>query len=370
MTYRDAFPYPDHAYFLSHSVGIPPHATAQAFNASYFEPWSSGGGDAWDYWLRALDEHRNRLAAIIGAQADDLCQQVNVSSALTKILFSLPERPERRKIVLCEDDFPTIGHVLAQARRLGYDLEFIKGGPALADPEIWARALSDDVHLVHITHVFSNACVRTPIADIVKSARKAGIWSIVDIAQSAGAVPVLLDEWRPDFATGTSVKYLCGGPGAAFLWANPDTTGACEPIDVGWFSHEAPFEFDIRDFRYASTAAKYWGGTPSVAPFALAAEALTVLSEIGVDAVFAHNQALLDILVDALPPSAFLSHTDRRARGSACVIRPTQFDAARAALENNGVRHDMRGGGLRFSFHLYNAADEVAQLAETLADYC
>ena len=53
-------------------------------------------------------------------------------------------------------------------------------------------------------------------------ARSRNIISILDIAQSVGIVPIDLKALNPDFMIGSSVKWLCGGPGAAYLWVNSD----------------------------------------------------------------------------------------------------------------------------------------------------
>lgn len=362
----EAFHQPSGHYFLSHSIGLQPVAAAPAMNAGYIDPWRSAATTTWDQWLAAIDEFRSALAPVIGAAAADICPQTNISGALTKILFSLPDRARRKKIVLTEDDFPTVGFVVAQARRIGYELVFLPGGPRLADIDAWSPAFHDDVQLVVATHVFSNSGVRAPVAEIAARARQRGVFCVADIAQSAGGVPVDLSRWRPDFAIGTCVKYLCGGPGAAYLWAEKETAARCAPIDVGWFSHEAPFEFDIHDFRYADGALRYWGGTPSVAPYAAAAAGPKLLAELGIEAVFAHNQALLSRLVDALPQGALISHGKEGERGNAIIIAVNNVEAASKALKAAGIIHDSRVGGVRVSVHLYNTTEDIDALIVAL----
>lgn len=366
---REAFHLPDGRYFLSHSIGLQPKDAAALHDESFSAPWRRGGADIWTGWLAAIGRFQRGLAPLIGAAPGDICPQTNVSSALTKILFSLPERARRSKIVLTEDDFPTVGFVLAQARRIGYDLVFLPGGERLANIDAWTPAFHDDVQLVLATHVFSNSGVLAPIAEIAARARKRGVFSVIDIAQSAGAVPVDLGAWGADFAVGTSVKYLCGGPGACFLWAEKETAARCAPMDVGWFSHEAPFEFDIHDFRYAEGAMRFWGGTPSVAPYAMAAAGSELLAEVGAGAVFAHNQRLLSRLIEALPAEAFISTTREGARGSAAIVRVRNAEAASAALSAQKIIHDMRLGGIRASVHLYTKEEDVDALATALAPH-
>ena len=360
---------PKGPYFLSHSVGLMPLGARAALEDAYFEPWAAGESDIWSRWLSVLDDFRARLAPIIGADAADICPQTNISSALSKILLSLEPPTGRRKIVMCEEDFPTVGFALAQGARLGLELVFIKSGPHLANPDAWAEGCGEDVHILHLTHVFSNLGLKTPVAEIVARAKAKGVRVIVDAAQSAGAVDVDAEEWGADFVTGTSLKYLCGGPGAAFLWVNPETADDCAPIDVGWFSHENPFEFDIRNFRYAPRAARYWGGTPSVAPFAAAGPGAAIIAREGVRAISARNQALFDRLLDAVPEERFLSHVGKGERGCSFIIAPEKRDAAIAALNEEKVAFDERAGGLRFSLHLYNDDRDIDRLAATLAPF-
>lgn len=358
---------PPDPYFLSHSVGLLPATAEAGLTRDFFNPWAAGRSDLWPLWLEKIEAWKRSLAPVLGAEAADLCPQTNISSALTKILFALPDRKGRTKIVLTDDDFPTAGFVFEQGRRLGLEPVFIKGGARLADPDAWAPAYAGDVRLVHVTHVFSNIGVKAPVAEIVRRAKESGAGVIVDVAQSAGAVAVDAKGWGADFVAGTSIKYLCGGPGAAFLWVNPEIAPTMAPADVGWFSHENPFEFDIRRFAYAPGAARFWGGTPSVAPFIVARAGADAIGTAGVGAIEAHSQRLLDRLVARLPAEAILSHVVRGERGAALIVRPRNLDGARAALHEEKVAHDERMGGLRFSVHLYTDEVDVDRLTRALA---
>ena len=358
----DAFEKPGGHYFLSHSVGLRPLSADKALEDNFTRVWRRGDSNMWDVWLATIARFREPLGALIGASPDEICPQTNISSGLAKILFALPEPRGRRKIVLTEDDFPTIGFVLAQGRRLGYELVLLEGGSRLADIDAWTPAFQDDVQLVVATQVFSNSAVLAPAAEIARRARERGVFAVLDIAQSAGAIPINLNAIQPDFALGTSLKYLCGGPGAAFLWTRRETAAKTTPLDVGWFSHEEPFEMDIRNFRYAHDAARFWGGTPSVAPYAMAVAGLEVLLETGIEAVSAHNQRLLTRLLESLPDGAILSHRKRGERGSAALIAVRDVATASRVLANAGIAHDCRRKAVRVSFHLYNTDADVDAL--------
>ena len=363
---REKFHLPGKHYFLSHSVGAQPVGYDEAMATSYADPWRTQGAEIWDTWFKTLERFKAGLAPLIGVAAKDICPQPNVSSGLSKVLLSLPERPGRTKIVLTEDDFPTVGFVLAQARRLGYELVFLPGGEALADPDTWAPAIQDDVQMVLVTQVFSNTSTMTPCAEIARRAKERGVFTMFDIAQSAGSVPIMLNDWGADFAIGTSLKYLCGGTGAAFLWAAPSTAEQSTPMDVGWFSHAQPFEFDIHNFEYADGAARFTGGTPSIAPFAGACASHELLNRHGIPLIYEYNQALLSRLIDGLPPEAVLSNSQPGARGSGALINVRDYDTTAQRLGDAGIMHDTRQGAVRVSIHLYNDENDIDALLDVV----
>ena len=364
---RDDFHYPDAPYFLSHSVGLQPKTTRAVFDTAFDQGWRAGDHNVWDGWLSTIDTFKANLAGLIGAEANEICPQTNISSALTKLLFSLPREKSRRRIVMTQADFPTAGFVLKMAETFGCTLDFIESGPGLANPANWAAKLDDDVLLVFVTHVFSNLGLKTPVAEITAAARKAGAISVVDVAQSAGIVPIDVASWQADALVGTSIKYLCGGPGAGWMWANPALTTKCAPLDVGWFSHANPFEFDIHNFQYAPDAARFMGGTPNPAPFAMAANGIATIERTGVSAIHQHAQKLISHFADAWRGGEFISHITPGERGAGVIIKPQDTQESVNRLQCAGIGFDQRSGGIRLSFHLYNDENDIDALLNALA---
>jgi kynureninase len=356
-------------YLLSHSVGCPPVTTRSAVEQGYFETWEHGGVAIWDGWLQSVAGFVEAMAVLLNAQARQICPQVNLSSALTKILFSLPETPGRNVIVLSESDFPSMGFVLEKAKRSSHELRFIPAGEDVTDPDTWRRYMDDDVALVFITHVHSETSVRVPVADITGIARQQGIISIVDIAQSVGVIPIDLESWQADFVIGSSVKWLCGGPGAAYLWLSEEMSQICTPVDVGWFSHGQPFEFDIHHFEYAPSALKFWGGTPSVLPYVAAEHSIRLLQSHGIDEVRRYNIELSQPLIDAAGGNVLVSPADHSIRGGTVVVKfpdDVGIDIL-ATLNEAGVLFDERPSGIRLSPHIYNTPDEIETVAAILS---
>lgn len=368
MNYPAAFVPARGIYLLSHSVGRPPVTARQAWLDGFLDPWENGGEDVWPRWLEAIDRFRSALAALLNGDSANFCPQANLSSALSKVLPALTLADNRRAILYTEQDFPSIAFVLQQARRLGYLPRAMPGSADTLDPQAWADCMSDDVGLVLITHVQSNTGQQVPVADICARARGREIVTVVDIAQSVGVVPIDLQAWDADFAIASCVKWLCGGPGAGFLWVRPDRLADCQPIDVGWFSHENPFEFDIHNFRYARDALRFWGGTPSVQPYVIAANSIELLHGIGLDTVRQHNLGLTQQLIEAVNSDRVVTPVKAEQRGGTVVLQfpDTERQSLAARLRKAEVGFDVRATGIRLSPHIYNTADEISQVITLL----
>ena len=360
---REHFHVPEN-YFLSHSVGCLPRIAPDRMSQEYLETWKTQGGDAWPGWLDVLESFRTRLGGLFGSPARNICPQSNVSSGLTKLLYALPVRGGKPTILCSEEDFPTTGFVFKQAERMGFRVKFVRGD--VADLDAWLASWDESVGLVFITHAFSNTSKLAPVAELCDLARGRGAISVVDVAQSAGAVPVDFSVWQPDFAVGTGVKFLCFGPGACFLYASDEMIETCAPIDVGWFSHNQPFEMDINHFRYADSATRFFGGTPSPAPFVLANAAMEVWERVGLDHVHTQIQAHLNRLCDSVSDDRLVSPRLDGARGAAFVVNPEDRDLVRTALETNKILFDERREGFRFSVHAYTNDTDIHRLIDTL----
>ncbi len=361
------FHVPDGVYLLSHSVGCLPRDAEAVLAERYFRPWREQGGNAWPGWLAEIERFRGAVARLVGGTAAGFCPTANVAGAVARILDALPQRAGRTTLLLCEEDFPSPAYAVQRAGQLGHDVRFLPRGPAAEDIASWDAALDGSVQAALVTHAFSNRSARLPVADITRLARSRDIFTIVDAVQSAGVVPIDVGDWSADFVVGTCVKFLCGGPGAGWLWAAPEALAVSQPRDVGWFSHADPFAMDIRDFRYAPDALRFWGGTPSVAPFILGAHALEMLLAIGVLAIQAHNQNLIDRLHAGVPAGSIASARDRDRRGNCVLVRVPDTAAAMQRLAAANVLADARDGCIRISPHLYSSAADIDRLVAALA---
>jgi selenocysteine lyase/cysteine desulfurase len=376
------FELPSGIYLYSHAVGCLPHVAREGASA-YFDAWSKQGGDAWDPWLGEVNRFNTALAQLLNANVADVCPQVNLSAALSKIIQALPRRAGRDRIVLSLLDFPTIGFVASQAKKLGYEVVFAEdvgakpaspaapsqqtatsgeAGFAPTDPRL--AAIDERTALVVWTHAYPNTgtAIEPPTREELH-----GAYLCVDIAQSAGVIPIDLSKWDADFIIGSCVKFLCGGPGAGYLWVRPELAADLEPQDVGWFSHARPFEFDITSFEYAPAAARFWGGTPSVLPYAVSARSIELLDSIGVHNIRAHNLELSRVVIEGAQGKGISVASPVGSQQSGTVVLDCGDNmAAKQRLNAAGVHCDARKFGVRISPHIYNTSEEMHKLVALL----
>ncbi|MEQ1689048.1 MAG: aminotransferase class V-fold PLP-dependent enzyme, partial [Sphingopyxis sp.] len=293
-------------YLAAHAAGCLPVIARERLEAALLGPWEAEANDAWDAWLTAIDVFRASVAALLDVEAAMVCPQPNVSAGFARWLAALPPPTgERRDVVMSADSFPSLGFVAGGMERLGYRLRFLPDNADVRDTEMWRAAVDERTAVTLVMHVTSNSGALAPVADIVAHARAIGARACIDIAQSVGVVPTPADAWNAHAVVGSCLKWLCGGPGAGFIALDPDDIVNLTPMDPGWWSHEAPFEMNIRNFRPAPDALRLWGGTPDIAPFVLAnagIETIGGIGGIGVDAIRAHGQALQRQTRESLSP--------------------------------------------------------------------
>lgn len=365
--WRDRFDLGPGTYLLSHSVGRPPVDSREAFSAAFFEPWAGGAGEPWPAWLAAVERFRGALARLLNARADDLCPQPDVSTGFARVLQCVPTLTARREVLLSERAFPSLGFVVERARSLGLEPRFLPADSDERDPAAWQAACTDETALVLVTQVQSNTGVQVPVGAVCAAVREAGALSVVDAAQAAGILPIDVRAIGADFLLGSCVKWLCGGPGAGFLWVDPALVERCEPDAVGWFSHADPFAFDIHDFRYHPGALRFWGGTPSIAPYAIAAHSIETLLAIGVEPIRRHNLALGDRLRAGVPAECRISPAEPDARSGTVILDfGSANDSVAEALAAAGVQVDRRALGFRLSPHIYNDAQDIDRALDAL----
>lgn len=256
LAYRDRFPIlGDCTYLINHSLVAMP-AAAEDNLREYARMWRERGIRAWgEGWWEMPVTVGDQLGRILGAPAGSIVMHQNVTVAEAIVLSCFPRPGARNRVVYEEANFPSVRY-LYQAQP---QLEVV----AVEDERAIVDAIDERTLLVPISHVlFKNAEIQD-VEPIVRRAHEAGAHVVLDCYQSAGVVPIDLAALGVDFAVGGSVKWLCGGPGAGWLYVRPDLAERLEPTLVGWQGHARPFAFEP-ELEYADGARRFLTGTPNV----------------------------------------------------------------------------------------------------------
>ena len=276
LAWRKEFPILGHTtYMISHSLGAMPLRAADSMR-EYTDTWASRGIRAWEegWWEMPL-KVGNLIGSIIGAGEGEVVMHQNVSVCQSLVTSCLDWSGKRNKLVTEELNFPSNDYIY-------YGLERIGALVVNAPVDTLLEAIDEETLLVSVSHVaFRNSYVQD-LAAIVKRAHDMGAMVIADLYQSAGTVPVNVRALGVDFATGGSVKWLCGGPGAGYLYVRRDLWDKLEPAATGWVAHEQPFLFAGGPIRYAESAYRFMNGTPNVPAMYAARPGYEIINEIGV----------------------------------------------------------------------------------------
>jgi kynureninase len=288
-------------------------------------------------------------------------QNVTVAEAIVLSCFRVGER---NRIVYEEANFPSVRYL--------YQAQPSLTVVAVEDDAAIAEAIDERTLLVPISHVlFKNGEIQD-VEPIVRRARETGAFVVLDCYQSAGVVPFDLTELGVDFAVGGSVKWLCGGPGAGWLYVRPDLAERLEPALVGWQGHARPFAFEP-ELEYATGARRFLTGTPNVPALYAATAGYDVIEEVGVPRIRERSLALTQLLIDLCDGAGLevVSPREPDRRGGTVTVSTPDHAACHAELGERGIVCDFRPdpmGGVRLGPHFFNTEDEVRHAISTLAD--
>jgi kynureninase len=363
--YRDRFSIlAETTYLISHSLGPMPDAARDRLN-EYADTWATRGVRAWaeGWWEMSLTVG-DQIARLIGAPPGSTVMHQNVTIAEAVILSCFRYEGERCRIVYEEANFPSVRYLYQAHASRGAEIVVCPDESAIVD------AIDERTLLVPISHVLFKTAEIQDVDAIVRRAHEFGAFVVLDAYQSVGTVPLDVAALGVDFAVGGSVKWLCGGAGAAWLYVRPDLADRLEPTLVGWQAHARPFAFEPQ-LEYAEGAGRFLTGTPNVPALYAATAGYDLVEQVGIDVIRAHSLRQTEMLAGLLEDVGFeiLSPRDAGRRGGTLVVRTPEFAAVHTELGERGIICDTRPDtGLRLGPHFFTTDAEIVFAAEQIAD--
>jgi kynureninase len=340
-------------------------AAAEERLLEYAHAWNTRGVQAWaDGWWDLPVTVGDQIARLIGAPSGSVSMHQNVTLAEAVVLSCFGFDGPRRRIVYEEGNFPSVRYLYQAQERRGADILVV------ADDEGVVDAIDERTLLVPVTHVLFKTGAIQDVEAILARAYEAGALVVLDAYQSVGTVPLDVTALGVDFALGGSVKWLCGGPGAAWLYVRPDVASTLEPALTGWQAHARPFAFEPEQ-DYAEGAWRFLTGTPNVPALYAATAGYDVVEEVGVERIRERSVEQTALLIELLDEAGFPvgSPRDPARRGGTVIVKPPDFERVGRELGERGVICDWRPDvGLRLGPHFFNTEAELRFAVEQIVE--
>lgn len=358
-------------HMISHSLGAMPRRVRERLT-QFADEWTDRSIRAWsEGWWDMPVTVGNVIADIIDAPHGSVVMHQNVSICQQIVLSALDWSGKRNGLVTESLNFPSNHYIFHHWPRYGAR---VIEAPASEDGktvplERLLEQIDESVLLVSVSHVTFRSSYLQNLAAIVEKAQRVGALVLADTYQSCGTVPFSVRELGVDFVTGGSVKWLCGGPGAAYLYARPDLLARLQPAATGWMAHAKPFEFVPGPIEYAEDVTRLLNGTPAIPALYAALSGYEIVREIGVDRIRGKSRRQTQKLIELGQEAglAFNGIENPAERGGVVIFDVPNGREVTAELLRRDVLVDYRpGAGIRIAPHFYTTDDELASTIDQI----
>jgi len=364
LAWRPEFPALENSvYLISHSLGAMPRRTRDRLN-EYADVWSTRGIRAWEEgWWEMPIAVGNLIAKIIGAGDGEVTMHPNVSIAQSIVASCFDFAGKRNKVVSEGLNFPSNLYIHHQLESLGARVVTVPSEDGFTIPQDQLlRAIDRETLLVSVSHVIFKSAYIQDLQAITRRAHEVGALVIADIYQAAGAVPINVRELDLDFATGGSVKWLCGGPGAGYLYVRRDLWPALKPRLTGWVAHRNPFAFDPDPIDFAPDAYRFLNGTPNIPGLYAARSGYEIIGEIGVENIRAKSVRQTSKLIDLAEAAGFTVNSPKNPAqrgGTVTLDVPNGYEVTQELLRRDFLVDYRPRAGIRVAPHFYTKDEEL-----------
>ncbi len=364
LAFREEFPIlASTSYLVSNSLGPMPRAIPEKL-AQYARDWGELGVKAWNRgWWELPVSVGDEIAPLINASPGEVVMMPNVTIAQTAVLSAIDFPRDRDTIVMTELDFPSVRYAYtAMAERLGARVVTVRSDDGISiDLDRLLEAIDERTRLVAVSHVLFRSAFLMDVDAVCRRAHEAGALVSLDSFHAVGIVPVDVKRSKADFLTGGVLKWLCGGPGACFLYVNPAIRDQLKPALTGWQAHARPFAFEDA-MEFTTGPFRWLNGTPVIPALYAASEGPKILRRVGIDAIRAKSvrqTARLIELADARGYNVSAPRDPARRGGTVAVDVPHGYEVAQHLLSRNILVDYRVGAGIRIAPHFFTRDEEV-----------
>ncbi len=336
----------------------------QAGLEQYIASWHEQGSP-WEQWMERYEQARTAFAKFIHATPDEVAIVTSVSAGINGVASAVQFR-ERKKVVMGEFEFPTMGHVWLGQRPRGAEVQFVSAEGNSIPVSNYEKMIDRTTCIVPLTHVCFKNGFRSDVRAVTKIAHQAGALVMLDDYQDCGTRAVDVKAMDLDFYLTGTLKYLLGPPGLAFLYVRKELIPTLAPTVTGWFAQADPFAYNPQLFELSSSARRFESGSPSVPNVYAAVPGFEFLQKIGMENIASHIKSLAQSLLRHARDLAIVVKTPADSAGPLVVLQSKDSTQMVQKLAAAGIVASNRYDGLRISFHVYNTMSDVAAVVDVL----
>src|SRR6476620_10301784 len=293
----------------------------QAALEDYIASWHEQGSP-WETWVNHYEAARKAFAKFINASPDEVAIVTSASAGINSIASALNFH-DRKKVVMGEFEFPTMGHVWLAQRARGAEVQFVSAEGNCIPAANYESLIDRNTLIVPLTHVCFKNGFRSEVSAITRMARASGALVMLDDYQDCGTRPVDVKAMDLDFYLTGTLKYLLGPPGLAFMYVRKELVPSLVPTVTGWFAQANPFAYDPQHIDLSPTARRFESGSPPVPNVYAAMPGIQLLSEIGMENVAAHIRELAQALLTRAHALGIQAKTPADSAGPLVVLQST-----------------------------------------------
>jgi kynureninase len=314
----------------------------------------------------------DELGTLLNAPRGSVSTHQNVTTCQAVVASCLDFSGKRNKVVYTDLNFPSVMYFWEAQRARGAQVHMVKTDDGIHVPTGRLLAAIDEQTLVvPVSHVIFRSAYINDARAIVEKAHKVGAFVVLDTFQSLGTVPVDVQALNVDFACGGVLKWLCGGPGVAYLYVRPDLGAKLQPSFTGWVAHQEPFAFEVGPIRYTDAPYKFMNGTQHVPALEAARPGIQIIHEVGVARIREKSKHQTARLIELADQRGWRVNTPRdpdKRGGTVSIDMPDSQEVCRELLRRDILVDYRPNAGVRMSPHFYNTDAELETAIAAVED--